>query len=145
MDVYIFLNPDGGQEFGMAVIVAKKTGVVYAHQCAGLYTEVREMEGFAVPLGDLSAAEPLVEFFRRFRGWPPATWSSYNKCWEEADLAELARIVGAIPFWRTSKSESGTQRAFLEFDSARMDELTEAWVPVRTVYGPGVLVFPNSD
>jgi hypothetical protein len=37
------------------------------------------------------------------------------------------------------------ERAFLDLDRSRLEELTEAWIPVRSAYGPGVLVFANSD
>lgn len=36
-------------------------------------------------------------------------------------------------------------RIFLKLDLQRIDDLTEAWIPVQTAYGRGVLIFDNSD
>lgn len=151
MSTYIFLDPDGTQEFGLLVVVAAGTGVTYAHQCGGLATETRELEGFLVPVGGPAASRRLREFFRRrFRGNPP--WlgegpdAMPGAAWPSADLEELQALVGEIAFWKTSRHGDGEDRqAFLELDTARCSDLTEAWVPVKTVYGPGVLVFENSD
>ena len=46
---YIFLDPDGSQGAGVVVIVQAPTGVVYASQVAGMQTEERSVEGFAIP------------------------------------------------------------------------------------------------
>ena len=144
MKLHIVLDPDGTQPFGLAVIVRWNTGITYAHQCAGLANDERTIEGFAVPLGSERAAAAFTEFFERYHGWTPGPWLRGVE-WKEQDLQELGHLVSTVTLWRTPREYVGTQRAFLELDRDRLDELTEAWVPVRTVYGPGVLVFPNSD
>ena len=72
---YIFLNPDGHEDFGLHVIVEHPTGVVYAHQCAGSLTEVREAEGFLIWVGGVEAARPVYDWFwQTFKGQQfPAT------------------------------------------------------------------------
>ncbi|HEX8033201.1 MAG TPA: DUF6210 family protein [Ktedonobacterales bacterium] len=151
---YIFLDPDGTQtqEFGALVVVAVPTGVIYAHQCAGLATEERELEGFAVPIGGPSAARPLRTFFdQTFHGNPPVPGNTRNTMlgprWTDAQLEELQALVEQIPFWKTYSPDSGMEddRAFLKLDLERLEELTEAWIPVQTAYGRGVLIFANSD
>jgi hypothetical protein len=152
--IHIFLDPDGTQEFGLYVIVETATGVEYSHQCAGLYNEIRTMEGFLVPLGGFDESRPLQKFFRvHFHGNPPLpkefAASVYGAKWTEELLDELEALVAQIDFWKTSSpndtEDDQTQRAFLHLDRSRVRELTEAWVPVATVYGVGVLVFSNSD
>jgi hypothetical protein len=149
---YVFLDPDGTQQLGLVIIVAAKTGVWYAHQCGGYSTEERDIKGFAVPLGAVSAEQPLISFFRdTFHGNPPALdrdlEADAGGQWSADALDVLAALVGAILFWKTYPRTSGyeDERTFLELDRSRLRELTEAWVPVRTVYGPGVLIFANSD
>jgi hypothetical protein len=145
MERYIFLDPDGTCGVGLTVIVAAETGVTYAHQCAGLATETRAVEGFAVPLGDAEAARPILSFFKRFKGNPPRMDSPFGDVWTDALIGQLAGLVNAIPFWETHRSGDGDRRLFLALDADRLDQLTEAWIPVRTAYGPAVLVCDNSD
>jgi hypothetical protein len=152
MHPYIFLDPDGSQHLGLLVIVAAPTGVIYAHQCGGYRTETRQMEGFAVPVGAPPAAHALQHFFaQRFYGWPPVgegdTEQRPDGGWTGADLEQLDLLLGKIPLWKTMPdgSSEDDERAFLHLDRDRLKELTEAWNPVSTLYGPGVLVFANSD
>lgn len=149
---YIFLNPDGRQEMGLIAIIAAQTGVTYAHQCGGLAAVECHLQGFAIPLGGPAAAAPLQRFFREtFQGNPPITrqhsQTSGSRQWTDIQLDELAALVGAVELWKTypSQARQEDQRAFVQLDRSRIGELTEAWIPVQTVYGPGVLVLPNSD
>jgi hypothetical protein len=144
---YVFLDPDGTQDFGLLVVVAAPTGVIYAHQCAGLRTEIREQEGFAIPVGGPNAATPLVTFFRpRFRGNPPSRTFGGVSTWTDADVQALEALVDSIPLWRTlPDGEGDSERAFLKLDINKLSDATEGWIPVHTVYGPGILLFKNSD
>lgn len=142
MGTYIFLDPDGSRGVGLTVVVAAPTGVTYAHQCAGHATDVRELEGFAVPLSGTEAAAPLLAFFRRFRGNPP---DICGETWSDSQIEQLSDIVAVIPFWQTSRADHDDSREFLALDETRLDSLTEAWIPVQTAYGPGVLLCDNSD
>ncbi len=80
--------------------------------------------------------------FGRYHGNPPYPGTPFN-WWTEQDLDDLTNIVEKIPLWHTARD--GDERAFLAFDRTRMDELTEAWVPVLTAYGPGILIHENCD
>jgi Family of unknown function (DUF6210) len=144
---YVFLDPDGTQDFALLVVVASPTGVTYAHQCAGLRTEVREQEGFAIPVGGPDAAMPLLTFFRqRFKGNPPSRTFGGASTWTDADVRELEALVGNIPLWRTRPDVEGdSERAFLKLDISNLSDVTEGWIPVQTVYGPAILLFRNSD
>ena len=152
MHPYIVLNPDGTQPLGLMVIVAAATGVTYAHQCGGYATMIRQLEGFAVPVGDATAAHPLQAFFsQRFHGNPPVVEGGAGKRaddgWTAADLEQFNRLLGQTVFWKTFADGGGVddERVFLQLDRSRLEELTEAWIPVSTPYGPGVLIFANSD
>ena len=143
MNRYIFLDPDGTQGIGLLVAIVAQTGLTYAHQCGGITNDVREVEGFIVPLGASDLANILHRFFRRrFRGNPPQSGGQ----WADNDLRDLSDIVSQIAFWDTGQSNKDDfQKTHLTLDKSRLDELTEAWVPVVTVYGPGILMFDNSD
>jgi hypothetical protein len=41
--------------------------------------------------------------------------------------------------------DSDDKREFLQLDVARMHECVEAWIPVVTPYGRGILTLKNSD
>jgi hypothetical protein len=149
---YIFLDPDGTQDFGLLVIVAAPTGVVYTHQCSGVYTLQREAEGSVVPVGGPAAAKALLGFFwRRFRDNPPYREPGGaldpRDEWTPDALARLKALVSEIFLWKThpDSAEAEDDRAAISLDRSRLDELTEAWIPILTVYGSGILAFANSD
>ena len=145
MKPYVFLDPDGTQDFGLLVVVVLQTGVTYAHQCAGLRTEIREVEGFVIPVGGPEAAAPLLAFFHtRFQGNAPSRASDVAPTWTDADVQELEALVSNIPLWKTMR-DGGSERACLKLDSSKLSDATEAWIPVQTAYGPGILLFKNSD
>src|SRR5690242_416009 len=113
----VFLDPDGTfSEDWMGVIVDAPTGVFYANQCGGTGTDLREREGYYVPLSNmpmvpdeprLSAAE-LSAAFHGPRGacyWDLATDGS--KLPPER-LALLTAAIARIPFW--SGGEQDTRR-----------------------------------
>nr|WP_232337404.1 DUF6210 family protein [Deinococcus arboris] len=139
---YIFLDPDGAEGSGAAVVVQAPTGVTYASQVGGHANEARSVEGFAVPVFTPQHVQALVRMFGRYHGNPPYPGTPFNG-WTEKDLNDLSDIVAQIPLWRTTRASD--ERAFLAFDRTRLDELTEAWMPVLTAYGPGILIHENCD
>ncbi|MFB9990945.1 DUF6210 family protein [Deinococcus oregonensis] len=139
---HVFLNPAGNQGTGVVVVIQAPTGVLYAAQVAGHGNEERVVEGFALPIFNADYLQALKRFFGRYNGNLPSHLPPYE-WWEGSDLQELAEIVSCIPLWSTSRNED--QPAFLEFDQLRLEELTEGWIPVRTVYGAGILIHQNSD
>ncbi len=59
---------------------------------------------------------------------------------------ELQQILNQIPHWKTNRDGEGDdQRGFIEIDDQNIDKTTEGWIPVKTLYGTGVLLFKNSD
>ncbi|MDP9766610.1 hypothetical protein QO006_004077 [Deinococcus enclensis] len=97
---------------------------------------------FAIPLFRSQHLAALEGFFGRYGGNPPSPEASCAR-WQDRDLQALAEIVGQMPLWHTSRTKD--EPAFLEFDRARLPELTEGWIPVITPYGPGILMHQNSD
>ena len=140
MGAYIFIDPDGTVDFGLIVIVAATTGITYATQCNGYVTEQREIEGFLVPLGNPCSnpyAKRLMAFFEKLGCGALGV--------QDKDLPELQSIIADIPFWKTGPNSGDDQWTFLELDLSRRDEIVEAWIPVKTVYGPGIVMFQNCD
>ncbi|MGE0551659.1 MAG: DUF6210 family protein [Kofleriaceae bacterium] len=141
----VFLNPDGTHPAGLGVIVSASTGVSYGTQCGGLATESREAEGYLVlcPAQDrdmrFDVEAELEQWFaaRAPRGETADTWS-------QPMVDELAGIVERVVFWFTM-SDGESSRGLLALDRSRLGECMEAWVPVLTPVGPGMLTFDNSD
>ena len=139
---FVFLS---GGDIGVAVIIEAPTGIVYENQCAGTSCLHKQVEGYYVPLGHpftVPTTANVISFFDRFHCTPPTR----RNLWREKDLKELAAIISKIVFWK-SKIEStlNDKMTYLTLDTDRLDDLTEAWIPVKTADGPGVLVFDNCD
>jgi len=139
----ILIDPDGTQGNNwLYVIVEGTTGVVYESQCAGTTNEAREAEGFLVPVtgAKLDAAEGSVDPMQL-----RAVFHNGTNCCSDGmllcnqKLRTLEHLISTIPYW------SRTKRGCLELDHSRLDELVEAWVPVITADGPGILVWNNCD
>jgi hypothetical protein len=138
---YVFLNPDGIEDLGLHVIVESPTGVVYAHQCAGSLTEIRTVEGFLIPVGGPDAARRIYDWF-----WATFGGTCYGPVeWTGDRIDPLADLVAQIACWLTHPDGAGDERRTLELDRERIGECVEAWIPVRTPYGRGILVLKNSD
>jgi hypothetical protein len=90
----------------------------------------------------VAAPDALAELRRLFEGTLSGA-GAWNYTWPDSQLRRLRQAVGQIPFW-TSDGLSD-ERDFLVFDDARLSEADEAWLPVRTPHGSGVLIWPNSD
>jgi hypothetical protein len=138
---HVFLNPYGSDDPYVFVTVEAPTGVTYGEQCMGLACDQREVEGFLIPT--FADAGQLVAFFARFQGWPPGI----KEDWNTEDVEELAALIATLYMWQTYSATDGRndEPHFLKLDRDRLAESTEAWGRVLTPYGPGVLVFPNSD
>lgn len=139
-DAVILLNPDGIRDFGLLLLVETSHGIRYEHQVAGYACEQRVARGFLIPLGPPASADPLVEFFERsFRGNPPLSgWSA----WAQDQRDACAHLVSKVQVWDERVADKWVP---LAVDYSRGDEVTEGWIPVLTPYGPGVLLFRNSD
>ena len=133
----------------MVVVVAAPTGVVHEQQCAGVATHLRELEGYLVPVGGLKLRADAgridaEEFTAVFHDRRACVWGEAGDRLPAERHAQLRDLVGSVPFW-TYDEGGGEVRAPLELDDSRPGELAEAWVPVLTPDGPGVLMWNNCD
>ncbi|MGV3720958.1 MAG: DUF6210 family protein [Actinomycetota bacterium] len=152
----VFLDPDGSLPDLFGVIIQHPTGVRFEHQCGGVETLHFGVEGYFVPLGRLHVvAEEGVFDLRQltevFHNRNACVWRGNpgklppNTCHLPADrLEQLRALVAAIPYWICDEVNT-EQRHQLRLDDARLGELVEAWVPVTTPDGPGVLIWENCD
>lgn len=136
----VFVNPSAFLLHPwMAVICEAQTGVRYTNQTSGVRCLPRTAEGYYVPVFDARALAELRAVF-------------------EDDLQEqgalggpevlnpyVERIRGAVSLVRMDSSTGGPSEARLKLDDSRLAEADEAWIPVITADGPGVLIWENSD
>ncbi|MQY06583.1 DUF6210 family protein [Actinomadura macrotermitis] len=137
---FVFLDPDGTSGGGwLYVVVEAETGVFYQHQYGGTACRQGEVEGFLVPLVGPDELDALRELFERhFRGA-----GTRDHTWQDAERDRLREIVGAVRYWTSDGTTD--EPHVLRLDESRMREADEAWVPVSTPDGPGVLLWHNSD
>jgi len=149
---YVELDPDGAQgDSWLYVIVEADTGVVYVNQCAGFATEQRKCQGYLVPVeghktdpreGHVDPAE-LAAIFH-----DGAICLGYGQ--DVAPLSDerleaLDTVIRAIPFWTVNPGTTERTRHSLLLDRSQLARLAEAWAPVITPVGKGVLVWKNCD
>jgi hypothetical protein len=140
---HVFLDPDGTQELGLVVIVEARTGVTYGQQCGGNATKQRTTEGFLIPVGSPSEARKVYDWFwATFKGTCYA--SPGRDLWTPETIAQLQLLVGQIPCWYSTR-DGKDELHHLKLDTERMDDCIEAWIPVLTPYGSGILTLNNSD
>ncbi|MDP6636665.1 MAG: DUF6210 family protein [Phycisphaerae bacterium] len=138
---YIFINPDGTEDVGLCLVIESPTGVEYGNQCGGHSNEERVLEGYLIPLGMLELEQELYDFFwEEFRG---NCYEPDNE-WTTERISKLETIIAKIPDWICSKGGEDKKES-LALDRNRIDECTEAWIPVLSKYGRGVLMLKNSD
>lgn len=138
----VLLDPDGtlGLETGVLVIVGASTGVTYRHQCGGCATMEKALEGFLIPIAGPMTAKRIYDWF-----WREFSGNCYHGLSDRqpARVEQLRQLISELPAWY--ESESGSERSWLQLDESRLDQCLEAWIPVQTPYGPGILVLANSD
>ena len=121
--------------------------MVYAQQCRGVACDLRLIEGFWTALGgvklepDDGQLDPsaLTSVFHAGGG---CGWPLGGEDLPEDRAELLARTIAEMPYW-TATCESG--RVALRLDTGRVEQIAEAWVPVETPDGPGVLLWKNCD
>lgn len=139
----VLLDPDGTWPRPWTfVTVHAPTGVWYAHQYGGTANRQAHTEGYLVPVDGRPALADLQELFvRQLRG------AGIRGGGVEVSGQLLTRVraaVSRIRYWSGSQDDQHTPMP-LQLDDSRVAELDEAWVPVLTPDGPGVLVWSNSD
>lgn len=137
---FVFLDPDGtGGDRWLYVVVHAETGVVYQQQYGGTACRHGQVEGFLVPLSSPDELDALRDLFEKvFRGA-----GTRNYVWPDTERDRLRTTIEAIRYWACDGSTG--EPHVLRLDETRMHELDEAWVPVITPDGPGMLVWFNSD
>lgn len=145
---HVFLDPDGTWPPGwLMLVVAGNTGVVYEQQCGGLACYVRQLEGYLVPLGGLKfdpeqgqlAPVDLTAVFHA-----KSSCVGYETLSPDR-VRQLRDCIAMIPYWTSSADGDTETRVPLALDESRVDEAVEAWVPVSTPDGRGVLMWENCD
>ena len=115
------------------VLVQARTGITYGHQCVGGACTYKQVEGFLVPLfiddKESKTAWGYIEKWTCEEVTPPddiGDWINKLQVWTEDDGPQN------LTFLPDEHSDSG-----FGFD--------EAWVPVMTPWGPGAVIWQNSD
>jgi hypothetical protein len=150
MPHYVSASPDEWDDRWIAVIVEAATNVVYQHQCAGVVCDLRSRQGYLVPLGSSQYSEPSrridVSAFRSvFHDGNRCNWLRPGERLPADRLEELLSLVCELPF-RFGTADGTLDRCErLLLDETRVGEVVEAWVPVLTPAGRGVLVRQNCD
>ncbi|REE96397.1 DUF6210 family protein [Thermomonospora umbrina] len=136
---FVFIDPDGTDDRWLYVVAEAPTGVIYQQQYGGTACRQGEVEGYLVPVTAPDALDGLrVLFERDLRGA-----GARDHRWADEQLAGVRRLVGGVPYWT---GDGDTEEPHpLRLDESRVADLDEAWVPVLTPDGPGVLVWLNSD
>lgn len=145
---YVYLDPDGSAPPWLTVVVRRDTNVVYGTQCAGLACEQRMVEGYLVPVGgwkaDVDEGEiTLAPFTDVFHVDGACRYGWCGKDLPPADLNRLRRLVREVPFWHSTLGANRPDE--LKLDETHLSQIVEAWIPVVTPYGRGVLLYKNCD
>lgn len=132
-----------GHSQWLVVVVRRPTGIIYCHQCAGTACRQNEVEGYLVLLGD-----------RRFSNGEKLSYDEFKSIFHAGDsclstieftptphmsLEKLRALVAEVGFAGDNRYDG------LKIDESRLTEIAEAWVPVVTPSGPGVLIWENCD
>ncbi|MFF2097100.1 DUF6210 family protein [Streptomyces sp. NPDC058202] len=136
----VFLDIDETGSGWLFVVVAAPTGVIYQTQGGGYGCLPYEQEGYLLPFYVPGADAGLNDLFvgalkscgSRRLDWPPNL------------LDRLRREVADLHIWGSANQDDGSPTP-LALDESRLAETDEAWVPVLTPDGPGILVWQNSD
>ncbi|WP_377267024.1 DUF6210 family protein [Peterkaempfera sp. SMS 1(5)a] len=137
---FVFLDPDGSSGGGwLYAVVEAETGVLYQQQYGGTACRQGQVEGFLVPLVAPDGLDALRTLFEKdFRGA-----GTHDHMWADDEQNRLREIVGTVRYWACDGKAEKPHH--LRLDETRMRETDEAWVPVITPDGPGVLTWYNSD
>ncbi|MEU8920442.1 DUF6210 family protein [Kitasatospora sp. NPDC048545] len=137
---HVYLDPDGCGGGWVFVIVAAPTGVVYRTQCGGYACAQYEQEGYLSPHYGTDLDTDLKAFFvGELKGY-----GTRGRMWQPDELARLRSLVDDLGIYGADRYDE-LYPPSLVLDESRLAELAEAWVPVVTPDGPGVLVWENSD
>ncbi len=145
---YIFIDADGTQTAWLYLIAEKPTQVFYATQCAGMENEIRHVEGFLIPLIELSfnTHDLLDEYTQKLKHiFHQGKHCRNDSKLNQQQLDQLQCCIENITIWLSTSDQVEDQRQHLFLDLNRLDEITEAWVPVISPYGQAILIWKNCD
>lgn len=130
----------------LLLVVSAPTGVTSEQQYGGYLCNQAKVEGFLVPVCQPQILTRLRQTFADPRlggrgilgtqGWPEEEVQNFLR-----NVESIVRGIG----YRTTSDDPPTEEPVVALDRARLDELDEAWVPVRTPDGPGYVAWVNSD
>lgn len=143
----VFLDPDGTWPSWTFVVVEAPTGVIYSTQCQGVACAIRFVEGFLVPLGDTPTERgemKHIDLTQPFHSCLGCGCGEGIAALGVDKFGMLKSLVQELRFWHCAVDD-GDKPTMLTIDESRGDEIVEAWVPVLTSYGPGVLLWDNCD
>ena len=123
----------------MAVICEAETGVRYVHQTGGVRTLPRSTEGYYVPVFNGVVLADLRSLFEEELEGQGTRQGS------EVLIPHQERIRNAVSQVLMDSSIGGPGEVPLQLDDSRFGEADEAWIPVVTPDGLGVLIWENSD
>jgi hypothetical protein len=144
---YVSLDPDGTAAPWLAVVVRRETGVIYGNQCVGVSCLEWRVEGYLVPMSSWRREEggmidlDLLNAVFHEGDFCRYDWTGRNLPVER--LERLNTLIGELSYWRSSPRNP--DKYMLQVDMDRIDEIAEAWIPVDTPDGPGVLLYSNCD
>ncbi|GIH93775.1 DUF6210 family protein [Planobispora siamensis] len=148
---YIYLDTSilGGLEDQLRLVIEAPTDVVYWNQYGGYSCLHGYVEGFIMPIlpGPGVLAE-LRDVFENVLGGHGTNGSGFT--WGPGVLERVRAAVADIGMQglthdRHDRSWPGPYDCALRVDEDRLAVLDEAWIPVLTADGPGVLTWENSD
>lgn len=147
---FVYIDSDGTFNDWIAVIIESKTDVIYGIQCGGTACEQRYTEGFLIPCGGLRFnvddghinSEMLTSLFHTPNGG--CLYHLQGEILSESKIDEISDIVKQIPLWHYTNIND-CKREHLELDLERVHEICEAWIPVKTDFGRGILLWNNCD
>jgi hypothetical protein len=136
---FVFLDPAEMIGGWLYVVVNAQTGVFYQQQYGGTACRQGQLEGFLVPVAAADALDALRQLFEKHFGGA-GTW---DYPWPNEERNKLRQILGGITYWACDGNDEEPHA--LRLDESQLREIDEAWIPVITPDGPGVLVWCNSD
>lgn len=144
------LIPQASYLCGLGQLLKTKPEV-YATQCGGTSCHQRLVEGYFIPLGGfkMDAEEERVnpmELRAPFHRGKHCAWDATGETLRPERLDQLRKTIASIACWATFPHGKGKSRPeALQIDETRLGELCEAWVPVLTANGRGILLWSNCD
>jgi hypothetical protein len=139
----------------IGVIIHAPTGVIYKQQCGGTLCHHEQLEGYFVPVSRLELGDADRSSVDRFALDTDLLKAVFHDAYpDDADACVWGGSTADLPWDRVQRLadlvallgyHGDRDPRPIAVDAARFDEGHEAWVPILTPDGPGVLVWNNCD